>query len=462
MAPKKAVSKSSTAKTTSKTTSKANSSIKYYVLDTNVILHDWRSFLNFEENYVIIPIVVISEVDHFKSGFELINYNAREFSRELDSLVGNKPLSEWCDLKNGGHLKVITKLEKTKDYLEAFPEDIPDHRIIATVLTAAKEYGKDKVVLVSKDINIRLKAKSIGLQAEDYSTDKVPTMDKQYSGVTIIEGFSQEIINELYMQEFIELHEIIEKYNPFPNEYFVFKSDQQSGIARYIKKDNNFRLVKSHTVFGVQARNVEQTCAIDALLDPEITLVTLQGIAGSGKTLCAIASALECKKLYKQILITKPVVSLASEQLGFLPGDMDEKLSPIFQSYFDNIDVIKHNLGEGSKQYTNLQEVISSEKIKMMAMSFLRGRTLPRNYIISDESQNNSTLNIRTLLTRVGEGSKIILMGDVSQIDSPYLDEQSNGLAYVIEKFKGQECYAHITFTKGERSALAELACKLL
>ena len=283
-------------------------------------------------------------------------------------------------------------------------------------------------------------------------------MEKQYSGVTIIEGFSQEIINELYMQESMELPEIIEKYNPFPNEYFVFKSDQQSGIARYIKKDNNFRLVKSHTVFGVQARNVEQTCAIDALLDPEIELVTIQGQAGSGKTVISLASALECRKFYRQIIVTKSIIGIPGEDIGFVPGTVDEKIMYNMQSFTDNLDFIKHNLGETSKQVSILKDIIDNKKLEAIPLTFLRGRSIPKNFIILDEGQNISSLKSKTLITRAGEGSKVILMGDVSQIDSPYLDEQSNGLAYVIEKFKDSERHAHITLCKGERSALAEEA----
>lgn len=438
---------------------------KYYVLDTNVILHDWRSFLNFHEHNVILPIAVIEEIDKFKSGYETVNYNAREFTRELDVLINGGYLNQGCKLPDGGFLRVVTKIDDHKEMRDARFSDSMDHRILAVAISTAKENPTAETILVSKDMNLRLKAKSLGLQAEDYTTDKAPISIKQYTGITTIDGLEAEFINRIYAEEVVCNDQLVEMYEPFPNEYFVFKSyTGQSAICRYDKRLNAFSLVESRNAYGIHPRNVEQICALDALLNPAITLVTLSGTAGAGKTLLTLAAALENKRQYRQIIITKSVIPVQQEQLGFMPGDLEEKLSPVFQSYFDNLDVIKHNLDEKNtqKDKDKLQNALDQEKIKMVALAHMRGRTFAKNFIILDEAQNNTALNTKTVVTRVGEGSKLVLMGDTSQIDSPYLDELSNGLSHVINKFKDQECHAHITFSRGERSALAELASKLL
>lgn len=460
-----------TSKATAKKTSKSVSNrpikkniVKHYVLDTNVILHDWKSFLNFEENIVVIPIVVLGEIDSFKKGFEMINYNAREFSRELDEIINGHDFTNGCSLPNGGYLKVITESSAQTTLKSLFTEDTPDNRILSTVKFVADSIGKENTVLVTKDINLRVKAKALGLKAEDYTTDKVTSVDKQYKGITTVPDIDSSIIDALHdsPQKQIEYKDLYDWYTPYLNEYFILKSKENtSAIVRYIGQ-YVFQLVKSKQAYGVTPRNVEQICAIDALTDPNIQLVTLSGLAGSGKTLCTLAAALECKSEYKQILIMKSVISLPKEQVGFLPGDMEEKLGPIYQSYFDNLDVIKHINGDTSKKSQNLQEAVSLDKIKMEPLTYIRGRSLPRNFIIIDEAQNTTRLTIRTLLTRVGEGSKIVVMGDVSQIDDPYLDEQSNGLSYVVDGFKDSPLHAHITFTKGERSKLSEEACNRL
>lgn len=269
-----------TAKVTSKKKvkeSKSKSLVKHFVLDTNVILHDWKSFLHFEENTVVIPIVVLGEIDSFKKGFEMVNYNAREFSRELDEIINGHDFTNGCSLPNGGYLKVVTESSAQTTLKSIFTEDTPDNRILSTVKFVADSVGKDNTVLVTKDINLRVKAKALGLKAEDYTTDKVTSVDKQYKGITTVTDIEEDIIDALHnsSNKQIEYKELYDEYSPYLNEYFVLKSKTNtSAIVRYIG-EYTFKLIKSQQAYGVTPRNVEQICAIDALTDPTIQLVTL-------------------------------------------------------------------------------------------------------------------------------------------------------------------------------------------
>lgn len=436
---------------------------KIFVLDTNVVLYDFRSIYSFQEHNVVLPITLLEEIDNFKRGNEIINFNAREFARELDSLTGGNLLNEGIPLQTGGTIMVDTNTKKD-DYLkEAFWEDKPDHRILSVGYNLAKTYGKERVTLVSKDINLRMKAKSIGIQAEDYETGKVKNIDDLYTGKNLIEDVKPEVIDKIYRDGWMKLDDTQLAIDPLPNEYFILRNGHNKSIlTAYHKAKNSIRLVEKKKAYSIQPRNSEQTFALDALTNPDITLVTLSGKAGTGKTLMALAAALEKRKDYKQILLARPIVPLSNRDIGYLPGDIKSKIDPYMQPLFDNLAVIQHQFDESSSEFKKISEMVTAEKLLIMALAYIRGRSLSKSYFIVDEAQNLTPHEVKTIITRAGEGTKIVFTGDIYQIDTPYLDSRSNGLTHLIDKMKGQEIYAHITLEKGERSHLAELASNLL
>jgi PhoH-like ATPase len=435
---------------------------KYFILDTNVILYDYRCIYSFEEHYVVIPITVLEEIDKFKRGNEIINYNAREFSRELDALLGDSLLSDGIVLETGGRICVNTDIKKD-DYLkEVFWEDKPDHRILSVAYNLVKVYGKERVIFVSKDINLRMKAKGIGIRAEDYETGKIKNIDDLYKGKNILEEVRSDVIDRLYREGAVPLGQIKLVQEPYPNEYFILRNTTKSGLAVYNKEARVFRHVQKKRGYGITPRNAEQTFALDALMNDNILLVTLSGKAGTGKTLMALAAALEIRKCYKQIYLARPVVPLSNRDIGFLPGDIKSKLEPYMQPLHDNLSVIQHQFSDGSQEYRRIYEMLDSEKLVITPLTYIRGRNLSRIFFIIDEAQNLTPHEVKTIITRAGEGTKVIFTGDPYQIDTPYLDSRSNGLTYLIDKMKGTSLYAHITLEKGERSQLAELASDLL
>lgn len=444
----------------------AKSSKKTFVLDTNVILHDSTCISQFKEHDVVIPITVIEELDHFKRGSQVINLNAREFARTLDNLTGSALFNGGVPMGKGRGKVSIALSRGLNDEIKAiFKEDTPDHRILSTALDIKKKKQDDSVILISKDVNLRMKAKAVGVKAEDYTTDKIVNVEELYSGKETIENFNHDIIEKLYQPPFeVPIKTTLKKSKTesVPNKYLVLRNSSHSVLAAIDNRKQILRKVDKNPVYGIKPRNAEQTFAIDALTNLNIPLVTITGKAGTGKTLLALASALNVKKYYRQIFIARPVVPLSNKDIGYLPGDVESKLAPYMQPLWDNLKVIQDQYSETEKQHQLITQMVKDQKLVIEPLSYIRGRSLQRIFFIVDEAQNLTPHEVKTIITRVGEGAKIVFTGDIYQIDHPYLDSQSNGLTYLIEHFKGQDVYAHINLLKGERSELAELASNLL
>ncbi len=439
-------------------------SAKNFVLDTNVILHDYKCIYNFQENNIYLPIVVLEELDKFKKGNDQINFNAREFVRELDEIATDDVFSNGVSLGLGlGKLYIVTNPVYPDEIASAFSEKTPDHKILAILFDLTRKDKKVKNILVSKDINLRMKAKSLGLLAEDYINDKVTNIDIFEKSHDSFEGVDAELIDRLYASP---TGISLEEFNlPIPvdaNDCFVLKSERSTVLARYNPNTRMVTKIKKERAFGIEPRNAEQTFALDVLLNDDVKLVAITGKAGTGKTLLALAAALQQHEKYKQILLARPIVALANKDIGFLPGDEKQKVAPYMQPLFDNLNVIKHQFGPSSKELHLLDEMQKSEQLVIEALAFIRGRSLSDTYFIADEAQNLTPHEIKTIITRAGEGCKMIFTGDIQQIDTPYLDMQSNGLVYMIDKMKNQDIFAHINLVKGERSYLSELASNLL
>jgi len=316
---------------------------------------------------------------------------------------------------------------------------------------------------VSKDTNLRMKAKSLGINAQDYKSDKVQGFDKLYSGRRVIEGLASETIDHLYANGGVLPADLLPlPQKPVANENFVLRNGSKSALATYRRSDDAFHRVEKLTCYGITPRNAEQSFALKALMDDSIRLVTLAGSAGTGKTLLALAAALECRQKYRQIMLARPVVPLSNRDLGFLPGDIADKLDPYMQPLYDNLTVIRHQCGDDTQAAQRINDMRESEKLVITPLAYIRGRSLQRMFFIVDEAQNLTPHEVKTIITRAGEGTKIVFTGDVAQIDQPYLDALSNGLSYLIHRMTGQPLYAHVTLEKGERSELADLASALL
>lgn len=441
-------------------------SSKVFILDTNVILHDSSCILQFKENDIVIPLTVIEELDHFKRGSQVINLNAREFARTLDTMTGSALFNGGVSLGKGrGKVKIAISRGLNDEIKEIFKDDTPDHRILSTALEVQKADKKRSVILVTKDVNLRMKAKALGLPAEDYTTDMVSSVEELYSGKEIIENFSDDVLVKLYQPPFeVPLKEVVKKLKGevLPNKFYILRNDNRSVLAHLDSTRDLLRRVDKNDIYGIKSRNAEQTFAVDALTNNNIPLVSLTGKAGTGKTLLAIASALHVRRNYRQIYIARPIVPLSNKDIGYLPGDIEDKLAPYMQPLWDNIKVIQDQFGETDKQHQQITQLIKEDKLVIEPLSYIRGRSLQRIFFIVDEAQNLTPHEIKTIITRVGEGAKVVFTGDIYQIDHPYLDSQSNGLSYLIEHFKGQKVYAHVNLLKGERSELAELASNLL
>lgn len=437
---------------------------KNFVLDTNVILHDFRCLDNFEENDIYLPIVVLEELDKFKKGNEQINYNAREFLRQLDAITDDNLFKKGVPLGDDmGNLFVETGIKAQGRISEVFPEYIPDHRILATVLEISERDPKIKTILVTKDINLRMKARAMGLSAEDYINDKVVDIVSFEKHYTTFKDLDSAVIDQLYASpDGIDFDQFNLDSSVNPNECFVMKNGKKSVLARYNPFNRKIVKIEKQVCYGIQPRNAEQSFAIEVLMDPEIKLVALTGKAGTGKTLLALASALKQNENYDQILLARPIVALGNKELGFLPGDEKQKIAPYMQPLFDNLSVIKNSITYGGVEYRRIEEMQKSKKLEIEALAYIRGRSLSEMICIIDEAQNLTPHEIKTIITRAGEGTKMVFCGDLQQIDSPYLDAQSNGLAYVIDKMTGQDLFAHVNLVKGERSRLSEIASTLL
>jgi len=442
---------------------------KIFILDTNVILHDSTCIHNFDEHDIVIPITVLEELDQFKKGTQTVNFHAREFVRELDKLSANKLFNGGLDLGEGkGRISVRLEKDQHTDLVGAFPNvDNPDHQILNIAYHVSQEQKDHSVILVSKDVNLRMKARSIEMMAEDYTTDHVREPDELYSGCRYEEDIDSNLIEKLFEQGGQIPATAYQPEAPLnPNEFMVLRNGKISALAAYVPGDleNEYfiRRVNKDTVYGITPRNAEQSFAVHALLNPAIKLVTISGKAGTGKTLLALAAAIETRSNYRQILLTRPVMPLSNKDIGYLPGDIASKIGPYMQPLYDNLGVIRGQFPEKSEMFQRLQKMLDEDKLTIEPLAYIRGRSLVKMYMIVDEAQNLTPHEVKTIITRAGEGTKVVFTGDVNQIDHPYLGSRSNGLSNLIDRMQGQNIYAHIDLKKGERSELAELASNIL
>ena len=439
---------------------------KIFVLDTNIVLHDHNAVKQFQDNDIVIPIAVIEELDKFKKGDDALSFNARAFMREINRLTEKKkfgprgvPLG-----KKLGYIKIEPNHPFAPQFQDMFRDDIQDHRILATAMWVRDNNPGRFVALVTKDINLRLKAKAAGMEAQDYLRDRVDdeVMDSLEREV-VQSDLPPEVVQSLaYGQDNSLPWEIVSDKEPRPNQLYKFSLGEDTVCGRYDARRKVVALVRTREAYGIRPRNDEQKFALDACLNPKIPLVSLTGGAGTGKTLVALASALEQAADYDQIILSRPTVVLGGQDIGFLPGDQKSKMSPYVQPLMDNLDVIKRCYKPGSKQAQRIEAMLREEKLLILPLAYIRGRSLGRVFFIVDEAQNLTPHEVKTIITRAGEGTKMVFTGDIFQIDQPYLDQWSNGLTHLGDKMAGQPLFEHVFLHKGERSALSEVAAKLL
>ena len=437
---------------------------KVFVLDTNVLLHDSASVRQFKEHDVVVPITVLEELDQFKKGNGSLNFHAREALRALDALSADQLFNGGIRIgPRMGKLSIKLEQELHREVAENFSAGNADHQILNIAYRLAKAQPKRPVILVTKDVNLRMKARAVGLQAEDYTTDRVRDVASLYRGHRVVEDVPGEMIRRLYDAPHATEPRGL-RFDPAlrPNEYVILRNGKLSALARFDAGAGALRHVEKLAACGILPRNAEQTFALDALTNDDVQLVTLSGKAGTGKTLLALAAALERRKGYRQIFMARPIVPLSNKDVGFLPGDIRSKLDPFMQPLYDNLGVIQNQWAETDARHKKIRELRDQEKLVIEALSYIRGRSLVKIYFIVDEAQNLTPHEIKTIITRAGEGTKVVFTGDLYQIDHPYLDSQSNGLSHLIEKMQGQPIYAHVNLEKGERSPLADLASNLL
>jgi len=437
---------------------------KIYVLDTNVLLYDPQALTRFEDNSIIIPITVIEEIDRFKKDMNETGRNARQFSRLMDAFRKEGSLSKGLHLESGGTLRIEIYEEKVMKRLPPeLREERGDNRILAVAVDLMETQKEMPVILVTKDTNLRIKADALGLSAQDYESDKV-AIDDLYTGFSTLE-VGADVIDRFYGTGWLEMDN-----GYLPNQYVLLTeagNTSHSAVGRFDHVSRRMvplGKLDKEGVWSLFPRNLEQSFALDALLDDNIKIVTLVGKAGTGKTLLAIAAGLQKtaeENVYNRLLVSRPVFPMGRD-LGFLPGDIEEKLSPWMQPIFDNVELLLSG-HEGEKRHSKgYKELMAMGILEIEPLTYIRGRSIPNQYMIVDEAQNLTPHEIKTIVTRAGEGTKIILTGDPYQIDNPYVDAESNGLTYVVERLKEQTVSGHITMTKGERSELAELAANLL
>jgi len=435
---------------------------KNYVLDTNVLLHDPDALVAFDDNHVVVPITVIEEIDRFKKNADEVGRNARQTSRMLDQFRGEGDLRAGVDNGLGGTVRVV--IGHQGKLPPELPKDKEDHRILAVCLGLQEQEPDRPVVFVTKDTNLRIKADAVGVKAVDYERGTV-RLDEAYTGAVELKVSGEEVDRlhqegrvaldaELWDNQFVNL---VNAANP-----------GHAGLGRYVRREGVVRRLRpiKGTIWGIGPRNREQSYALDALLDEEVKLVTLVGKAGTGKTLLAMAAGLQKtveEQVFSRLLVSRPVFPMGRD-IGFLPGDLQEKLRPWMQPIFDNVDLLLSGGVEGrdGKRNRGAQELMDLELMAIEPLTYIRGRSIPNQYLVVDEAQNLTPHEIKTIITRAGEGTKVVLTGDPHQIDHPYVDATSNGLSYCVDRFKGQHVAAHITLNKGERSELAELAANLL
>jgi PhoH-like ATPase len=436
---------------------------KIFVLDTSVILYDHNAIKNFQEHDVAIPITVLEELDNFKKGNDTINYEAREFIRVLDKLSGEYTLTDWIPIngRGRGKLKVIMHEKASVDAERVFGERKADHRILNAAMAMREENPGRKVIMVTKDVNLRLKAKSLNLIAEDYETGKIKNLDTLHTGKTLVEGVKQSVIDRIYADGFVSYDMLFDE-KPFANHYYLLKSAKASVLCYFNPINESLERIDKKSAHGIKPRNAEQSFALHAVMNPNVQLVSIQGVAGTGKTLLALAAALEQRQNYRQIYLARPIVPLSNKDIGYLPGDIKSKVNPYMEPLWDNLKLIQNQWKETDKEFQKINDMVNQEKLVVTPLAYIRGRSLSNIMFIIDEAQNLTPLEVKTIITRAGEGTKIVFTGDIFQIDTPYLDAQSNGLSYLIDRIRDNPLCAHITLEKGERSELANLANYLL
>ncbi len=436
---------------------------KIFVLDTSVLIHDHHAIITFKQHDVAIPITVLEELDKFKMGNDTKNFSAREVIRFIDKLVGNESLLTWIQIeKNLGKFKVIMDSDpKLTNAEKVYSSSKNDHKIINAALLLQEQNPSRSVVLVTKDINLRIKAKALGVIAEDYETGKVYELQDDLAPKYTIENVESELIREVFTRGACEEQGILKDLKK-TNGYYILKNGKSSSLVYYNEGKNLLERIEKEYVYGIKPKNAEQAFALHALLNPDIKLVALQGVAGTGKTLLALAAALEQEKKFNQIILARPIVPLSNKEIGFLPGDANDKIGPYMEPLWDNLKFIKNQYGENEKKYKAINEMEETKKIVITPLAFIRGRSFSNIMFIVDEAQNLTPHEVKTIITRAGDNTKIVFTGDVHQIDTPYLDEYSNGLAYLIQKINNQPLFAHVKLEKGERSELANLANDLL
>ncbi|MBI5789317.1 MAG: PhoH family protein [Candidatus Schekmanbacteria bacterium] len=438
--------------------------IKNFVFDTNVLLYDTQSVLNFSDNNIIIPVTVIEEIDQFKKDLNEIGRNARYFSRFLDHLRSQGSLATGVRLESGGTLRVIIgKGLSQKLSPEQFPPN-NDHKILSVALVLQEEDPNTPVILVTKDTNLRIKADALDLTAEDYTRDRVE-ISELYTGMDTL-GISADAMREFLYKGFHPLPES----EFYPHTCVTLKEEGNShhtALGRYLAHKQMVVALKQlppEGLWGIKPRNYEQQFAVDLLLDDRIKLVSLTGVSGTGKTLLALAAGLiktSDEEIYQRLLVSRPIFPLGRD-LGYLPGDVEEKLRPWMQPIFDNVQLLLDTPLKKREKRRSLNELTRMGLMEIEPLTYIRGRSLANQYLIVDEAQNLTPHEIKTIVTRAGEGTKIVLTGDPYQIDNPYIDSSNNGLSYAVERLKTEEITGHIHLLKGERSALADLAARSL
>ena len=435
------------------------SEIKTFILDTNIPIQDPTCLTRFQEHNVAIPIPVIEELDKVKNGNTTKSVNAREFTRNLGKFTKNYNPETNPNIPLGaglGNLCILTGVNIPENISRCFQDDTQDHRILAIALDQKKQ--GNHVVLVTNDLNLEIKAKSLGIEAESYRNDSVRDMRVIYNSLSR-ETPTDEEWAAMSTGRAEASFSSLERFSDLPLNHQIILN--QDILVR--KTANGLEKIRpNHSVFGIKAKNPEQEFALDALLSPDISLVTLTGKAGTGKTLLALAAALEQKKEFEEILVARPAIELSDKTLGFLPGDMNEKIDPYMLPIYDNLAIIreanqKHKGGDES-----IREWAKKQNIHVLILNYIRGRSLTNRFIIIDEAQNTTPGEMKTILTRGGEGTKFVIIGDITQIDSPYQNEKSNGLSYLVDRWTGQPEFVHVHLTRGERSNLAEKAAQLM
>ncbi|NOR88601.1 MAG: ribonuclease [Bacteroidales bacterium] len=438
---------------------------KIFVLDTSVILYNHDAINSFEDNDVAVPITVLEELDNFKKGNDTKNFQAREFIRIMDSLSETGTLQKWQSIggDHKGKFNVVmdTSSNGDVDAEKVYGSHKADHKILNVAISLQKEFPRRQVIMVTKDINLRIKAKALNIYADDFQTGKIKNVDSLYTGKALLENVDAAIIDKIYKNGSCPIEDLnFEDIRP--HQYFILKSTKSSVLGYYNPIDQQIERIDKQSIHRIMPRNAEQVFALHALLNPQVKLVSLQGIAGTGKTLLALAGALEQRREFKQVYLSRPIVPLSNKDIGFLPGDAKEKINPYMEPLYDNLKFIRNQYSERDREYQNIKAALENEKIVISPLAYIRGRSISNVFFIVDEAQNLTPHEVKTIITRAGEGTKIVFTGDIYQIDTPYLDSQSNGLSYLIDKIQGHPLYSHVQLEKGERSELANLANEML